>query len=328
MTAETISLRTLRRPARPVVRTGLDLSGERLRRTVRLGVRSLWLHRLRSFLTVLGIVFGVCSVIAMLAIGEGVSYEVQEQIRSLGSQNIILRSIKPPEEQKISERSNQSFLLVYGLTHLDLKRIKSTIPGVDVVVPGRIKRDDVWNISRRLGCEIMGTVPWYPQTRNQHVARGRFFTDSEMDEKAAVCVLGAEVAETLFPLSSPVGSDVRVGADYFRVIGVMEAASKGPKTAEATDNAKDSGGKRIFIPLETAKTRYGDTSFRARAGSQEAERVELHELTIRVTDRDQVVNVSQAIKELMEKNHQKKDYEMVVPLELLRRAERDRKSVV
>ena len=322
MTTQAISLRTLRRPARPVARAGLDLSIERLRRTIRLGLRSLWLHRLRSFLTVLGIVFGVCSVIAMLAIGEGVSFEVQEQIRSLGSQNIIIRSVKPPEEQKISERSNQSFMLVYGLTYNDLKRIKSTIPGVDVVVPGRIKRDDVWNISRRIGCEILGTVPWYPQTRNQRVARGRFFTDNEMDEKAAVCVLGAEVAETLFPLSSPIGGDVRVGPDYYRVIGVMEATGKGSKTSEASENTKDPGGKRVFIPLETARTRYGENSIRNRSGIQENERVELHELTIKIADRDQVVNVAQAIKDVLERNHKKKDYEIVVPLELLKRAER------
>ena len=88
---------------------------ERLKRTVRLGIKSLWLHRLRSLLTALGIVFGVCSVIAMLAIGEGASFEAQEQIKNLGSQNIILRSEKPPEEQKVSDKNNQSYVLQYGL---------------------------------------------------------------------------------------------------------------------------------------------------------------------------------------------------------------------
>src|SRR5438093_9800726 len=138
----------------------------RLRRAVRLGVKSLWLHRLRSLLTVLGIVFGVCSVIAMLAIGEGASYEAQEQIKNLGSQNIILRSVKPPEEQKVSDKGSQSYVLQYGLTYTDIKRIKSTIPGVTVVVPGRIMREYVWNISRRMDSEIMVTVPCYPQMLN------------------------------------------------------------------------------------------------------------------------------------------------------------------
>src|SRR6187399_2977766 len=100
---------------------------DRLKRSVRLAIKSLWLHRLRSLLTVMGIVFGVCSVIAMLAIGEGASSEAQEQIKNLGSQNIILRSVKPPEEQKVSDRNSQSYVLQYGLTYTDIKRIQSTI---------------------------------------------------------------------------------------------------------------------------------------------------------------------------------------------------------
>src|SRR6185369_5947255 len=112
------------------IRVVRGLSVLRLRRAVRLGIKSLWLHKLRSLLTVLGIVFGVCSVIAMLAIGEGASYEAQEQIKNLGSQNIILRSVKPPEEQKVSDKGNQSYVLQYGLTYLDIQRIRSTIPGV------------------------------------------------------------------------------------------------------------------------------------------------------------------------------------------------------
>src|ERR1051326_4436594 len=124
----------------------------RLGRTLRMALRSLWLHRLRSLLTVLGIVFGVCSVIAMLAIGEGASFEAQEQIKNLGSQNVILRSVKPPEEQKVTDRANQSYVLQYGLTYIDVQRIRSTIPGVTVIVPSRIMHDYVWNISRRVDC--------------------------------------------------------------------------------------------------------------------------------------------------------------------------------
>src|SRR5438874_3780161 len=237
-----------------------------LTRHLRLGLRSLWLHKLRSLLTVLGIVFGVCSVIAMLAIGEGASYSAQEEIKSLGSQNIILRSVKPPEEQKVSEKGSQSFVLQYGLTYTDINRIRSTIPGVSVVVPGRIMREYVWNISRRVDCEIMGTVPWYPQMRNHHIARGRFFSDDEMDDKANVCVIGAEMVRALFPLDSPLGKDVRVGGDYYEVIGVMEPRGKGVRTEESQENVK-AAADRMFIPLETAKTRYGEILMKRRSGS-------------------------------------------------------------
>ena len=201
---------------------GLGAALLRFRRTMRLGFRSLWLHRLRSLLTVLGIVFGVCSVIAMLAIGEGASFEAQEQIKNLGSQNIIIRSIKPPEEQKVSDKGSQNYVLEYGITYKDVVRIRSTIPGVTVVLPARNMRDYVWNISKRVDCDVIGTVPWYPEMRNHHVASGRFFTDADMEAQTSVCVLGAEMAPVLFPLESALGKHVRVGADYYQVIGIME----------------------------------------------------------------------------------------------------------
>src|SRR3989454_1579445 len=218
LTNPSASVRVIRRP-----------SLVRLKRVVRLGVKSLWLHKLRSLLTVLGIVFGVCSVIAMLAIGEGASFEAQEQIKNLGSQNIILRSIKPPEEQKVSDKGSQNYVLQYGVTYKDVKRIRATIPGVTVVLPARNIRDYVWNISRRVDSEVVGTVPWYPEMRNHHVASGRFFTDTDMESQASVCVLGAEMVPALFPLESPLGKHVRVGAEYYQVIGIMEPRGQGPK---------------------------------------------------------------------------------------------------
>ena len=294
---------------------------QRLRRAVRLGIKSLWLHRLRSLLTALGIVFGVCSVIAMLAIGEGASYEEQEQIKYLGSQNIILHSVKPPEAQKLSERgSESSFVLQYGLTYADIRRIQRTIPGVTVIVPGRLMRETVWNISRFADCEILGTVPWYPDMRNHHVAEGRFFSDAETLDKTSVCVLSPELAEKLFPLGSAIGGTIRVKSDYYRVVGVMEAAGKSPERGEGS--AAKTVTHRMFIPLSTARIRYGQILAKERAGSTEVEKIELHEVTIKVASREQVLDVSLAIKDVLERNHKKLDYELVVPLELLRRAER------
>jgi len=295
----------------------------RLQRAIRLGIRSLWLHRLRSLLTVLGIVFGVCSVIAMLAIGEGASFEAQEQIKNLGSQNIILHSVKPPEEEKVSNKGNQSYVLQYGITYTDVRRIRATIPGVTVVLPARNIRDYVWNISRRVDCEVVGTVPWYPEMRNHHVASGRFFNDADMDERTSVCVLGAEMAPALFPLDSPLGKHVRVGGEYYQVIGIMEPRGQGPKTEETGDAAtKTAAAHRMFIPLETAKQRYGEVLMRRRTGSFEAERVQLHEVTVKVASLEEVTGVADAIKAVLERNHKKKDYDIVVPLELLKRAER------
>ena len=298
----------------------------RLRRTVALGFKSLWLHRLRSLLTVLGIVFGVCSVIAMLAVGEGASYEAQEQIRKLGSKNIIVRSLKPEEERSVS--SEGSYVLEYGLTYRDLRRIQSTIPGVTVVMPGRIIRRHVWNGKYRVDAEIFGTVPWYPETRHLSLRSGRFFTHTETENKRNVCVLDARAVRKLFPLEEPLGQNVRAGADYYKVVGVLE-----PESTRATAASVKGGGNgteasalaRLYIPLTAAKDRFGEVLLKRRSGSFEAERVELHEATVTVHKQDDVEETALIVSDLLEKHHKKNDYEIIVPLELLRQAERTKR---
>ena len=294
----------------------------RLVTTIRLGVKSLWLHRLRSLLTVLGIVFGVCSVIAMLAIGEGASHEAQEQIKSLGSQNIIIRSVKPPEEQKPSN-NQANYVLDYGIKYADMRAIQQTIPGVTVSIPARLMREYAWHLDRRVDCEITATVPQYPEMRNHSLAAGRFFTEHEMGGRENVCVIGADMAQRLFPVNNPLGERVRVGSAYYKVIGVMNPRVANAELGENTDS--QAAADRMFIPLETARERFGEILMKRRSGSFESERIELHELTVQVERLDEVMPVSEAIQQLMAANHKKKDYDIVVPLDLLKRAERTKR---
>ncbi|HEY5482141.1 MAG TPA: ABC transporter permease, partial [Verrucomicrobiae bacterium] len=214
----------------------------------------------------------------------------------------------------------QLFLTALSLT-LSQHQFAPLFPGVTIVVPSRIMHEYVWNISRRVDSDIIGTVPWYPEMRNHPVARGRFFTDADMESSASVCVLGADMAQALFPLDSPLGRDVRVGGDYYRVIGVMEPRGKGVKTDETRPGAK-TAAQEMFIPLETAKTRFGEVLVKFRSGSLSAERVQLHEVTVKVASREEVLPVAEAVKAVLKHHHKKKDYEVVVPLELLKRAER------
>ena len=294
-------------------------------RIIKVGFKSLWLHRLRSLLTVLGIVFGVCSVIAMLAVGEGASHEAQEQIRQLGSNNIIVRSVKPTDEKRVS--TAQSYVIEYGITYLDVERIRQTIPDVTVVVPGRIIRDRVWNATQHVDAEIAGTVPWYPELRNLSLLDGRYFTDLEMDSRKNVCVLSEPMARRLFPLTPPVGNNVRIGSDYYNVIGVISqeavAAAAMANTAKQENSRSNAmATPRVYIPLTAAKSRFGEILVRRSSGSMEAEIVELHELIVQVHKQDAVEETSKVVEELFSRNHKKRDYEMIVPLELLRQAER------
>jgi len=272
----------------------------------------------------LGIVFGVGSVIAMLAVGEGASFEAQEQIRQQGSHNIIVRSVKPPEDETGS-RGN-SWMIEYGITGKDLQRIRETIPTVEAIVPARILRKKVWNIGRRVDCDVIGTLPSYSETRNFPVATGRFFSDADMDRQANVVVLGAEVVEELFPLESAIGNSVRIGKNYYTVIGIMEPRGAAPgetaKQGKAQAAAAQSSQKNVYIPLSTASSRFGEIIVKQSSGSREVERVEYHEATVKVTNLDDVIETSLIVRDLMELNHERLDFEVVVPLSLLQAAER------
>ncbi len=300
----------------PVLR--LVASPQHLWRTVSLGIKTIWLHKLRSFLTALGVVFGVASVVAMLAIGEGASHEAQEQIRKLGSQNIILQSVKPPDGQGSSGES-RSLISEYGLTTRDIEQIRLTVPGIRVVVPSRFITENIWNLDRSMDGQVMGVLPIYPEMRNREVIQGRFFNDLEMAERLPVCVLNQTLATTLFPLSTPTGKSVRVKGYYYKVIGVLQDEGQ----MVGTDaGAPTSAPAQLMIPFSTLMDQYGETFFRYRTGSFEAEKVEFHEAVIRVDEVDQVESRAEAVRHLMSTNHKKEDWRIIVPVELLKQAER------
>lgn len=300
-----------------------ELSLFRLKRAIILGIKSLWMHKLRSFLTALGIVFGVASVIAMLAIGEGASYEAQQQIKDLGSQNIILESVKPTNTTTAGEQE-RSLILEYGLTYRDIAQIQATVPGVEVTIPSRRVKDFLWNVSNSVDGVALGTVSWFPTMKNRELVRGRFFTEMEMKGRSPVCVLTESLARNLFPLDEPIGQTVRMKNSYFRVVGVIEddSAIAAAAESELEGGGDSSEGMEMMIPISTLEDHFGEVLFKYRSGSFEAEKVEFHEVTARIEQPDQVMPAAMAIQHILETNHDEVDYKMTVPLDLLQRAER------
>ncbi|MBI3879350.1 MAG: ABC transporter permease [Verrucomicrobia bacterium] len=290
-------------------------------RTVQLGVKSLLLHKMRSILTMLGIIFGVCSVIAMLAIGEGASYEAQEAIKKLGSANVILRSVKPVDDASNSQQGRRSYVSEYGLTYADVDRLKQTIPGLRRVLPIRILRDDARVNESHLECQVIGTTPLYAEIHNLEAVRGRFLADIDERQDRNVCVMTATFADRLFPYQDPLGGFIRIGSDYYHVVGLVRetgTVDKRPQTSQPEGHALD---QNVYIPLGTMRARFGETVIRRSAGSYQAEKVELHEITVQMRDTEGVEIGTPQLKTLLDRFHPKKDYEMIVPLELLKQAQ-------
>jgi putative ABC transport system permease protein len=290
-------------------------------RTVQLGIKSLLLHKMRSILTMLGIIFGVCSVIAMLAIGEGASYEAQEAIKKLGSANVIIRSIKPVDDASNGQQGRRSYVSEYGLTFADVDRLKQTIPGVKRVLPMRIIREDARFNESHLECQIIGTTPLYSEINNLEVTRGRFLADLDERQALNICVMTATFADRLFPYQDPLGEHIHIGADYYKVVGLVRetgSADKRPQTAQAEGQTIDNN---VYIPLATMRNRFGETVVRRSAGSYQAEKVELHQITVQMRDTEAVEVASTQLRTLLDRFHTKKDTEMIVPLQLLKQAQ-------
>ncbi len=302
----------------------MNLISFQLLSVVRLGIKSLLLHKLRSMLTMLGIIFGVCSVIAMLAIGEGASYEAQEAIKKLGSDNIILRSVKPPEDSKQSGTGRGS-AIDYGLTYKDAARIQSTIPGVVRVLPVRIIRENVRFAANNLPCQVIGTLPFYTEIVGLDILRGRFL--AEMDETISgnVCVLTVGLAQRLFPFQDPLEHSVRIDAFYYRVVGLVREKNMPEQRTQTAKAEGDPLDNNVYIPLSTSRTRFGEVLIRRSAGSFEMEKIELHQLTVQMRDPTAVESADPQIKTLLGHFHSKVDYETIVPLQLLRQAEQTKR---
>ncbi len=286
-------------------------------RAVRTGVKSLLLHKLRSLLTTLGVLFGTSSVIAMLAIGEGASFEAQEQIKLLGSQNVILRSLKPQEDP--NQGNQPSRVVTYGLTDEDLQRIEDTFPAGSGVVPVREIYGEVRYQDRAMDARVLATRPEHQSLTGRLLWEGRFLSAGDERGHSNVCVLGTEVARSLAPLESLLGKRIKVGADYYTVVGTLA-----PRVRFGGDRPQagaDVTGE-IFIPFETARKWYGRLQVRVRAGSFDMEEVDLHEIIVAVDQPQNVPLVADAAREMLARFHgDKHDYEVVVPLELLARAE-------
>ncbi len=285
-------------------------------RLARMAWKSLWLHRLRSLLTALGVLFGVASVVAMLAIGEGASQDAQAQIRRLGSRNLLLASVAPTGGTNASER--QSMVLSYGLLRSEAQRLRETLPGVARLVARRDVPGEVWYGGRKFNTRLLGTEPAYAEVANLRVERGRFLGTADAEERRPVVVLGAEAAERLFLSADPLDRLVRVGADAYRVVGVL--ARRGEGTG-GTAGAGGESDEALFVPLETLSERFGRAvTFRA-AGSRTREAVELHRITVEARTVEDVEPVAQVLRAFLAQAHPKDDVRLTVPLELLRQAE-------
>ncbi|WP_152050434.1 ABC transporter permease [Tautonia marina] len=294
----------------------------RVWRSVNLGVKSLLLHKLRSSLTILGVVFGVAAVIMMLAVGEGAARDAQEQIAQLGATNIIYRSVKPSQDAQSQKSGGRpSRVLNYGLKYEDFDRILATVPTITKALPIREIKREVRRSNQSMEARVVGTTHDYQEFNRLQIERGRFLLPSDNEHYENYCVLAAETARTLFPFENPLRQSIKIGSDYYTVVGVTKP--RGSTAAIGGSMAAQEYDKDVYIPLNTCRARFGERILSSRAGSQEAEETQLSQITLQVKEIDEVPMTAPVIEAAVQPFHEeKKDVDMVVPYELLEQAKR------
>lgn len=292
------------------------LASDKGRRILVLALRSLWLHKLRAFLSVLGIIIGTGAVIALMAFGEGSMHDALEDIRRQGATNIIIRSVKPPDDASTQRRS---YIADYGLKYDDYEKFL-TIPVVTRRVPMRIFSTQVRRLEWTHNGRVVATTPEYTEVNQLKLAAGRFLTQEDDRQMSNVAVLAANVAERLFPFEDPLGQTVCLGTHFYRVVGVIK--ERMPTGGAGGSQAAEDFNNDVYIPLQTCRARFGERIFIRQSGSRSGEKVDLHQVTLTISDPDKVRPAGDVVREMLERYHLKKDWELTIPLDLLEVAER------
>jgi len=294
--------------------------------TFKLGLNNIRLHKLRSLLTSLGIIFGVAAVICMLSISEGASADEMRLIQLLGTRNIIVNSVKPPQAAQGSQRNTN--LVEYGITRDDVALIETTIPRLSHVVPLKTVSYNVRRGEHQRSLDVIGTTPEFFEVVNIQVGRGRSLTDEDMTGRTNVCVIGEQVRRDLFPFEDPVGEIILAerypSAVPFTVVGILERVETAGAPARGVEE-RDLN-REILIPLSTASVQFSDTTRRVGAGSREFIKMQYSGLYVRADDLESVLPVSQMVQRVFEHNHNQADYEIKVPLARLKMAEKKKKN--
>ncbi len=296
------------------------------RRIVQVAFDALAAHKLRTFLTMLGVIFGVGAVIAMLSIGEGAKQEAMEQISILGINNVIIRA-KIPDEGLSSDRG---LARSPGLSLADADNILQFTDMIAGVVPQRFEAvSTIYYGSEEASARVVATLPSYIYSSSIEVERGRFITDIDNETFANVCVLGAKAKRSLFAFEDPVGKVVRIGDLNFVVIGVMMDKYIGRGKVEGFE--LKNLNEDIYIPFKTALKKFDRVPAAAErhyySSDEEEEQKyntpEIDQLTVTVTDLKYVPAVTKLVDRILSRRHYGvDDYETVVPESLLRQSQK------
>ncbi|MGQ0813901.1 MAG: ABC transporter permease [Gemmatimonadota bacterium] len=313
--------------------------------SIRIALDAVSRNKLRAGLTSLGILFGVASVIAMLAIGSGAEQEILEQLRLLGTNNFVIQPIEEQEEGEARDQGDkEQKRFSPGLNMNDARSIKAVLPRVDAVSGELVLQTLITREGHRRSGKLVGVDTTYFRLLNLSLAQGRGFTPIEVEGSAPVAIIGHGVKTRFFTTEAPLGRRIKVGENWLTVVGVLTDRQVPQETAGRL-GIRDAN-MDVYVPLSTGVLRFRNRSQVTAADIQRlarrfnndndnaanldeavrAERANYHQLDriiVRVNDAEYVASVADVARRMLTRRHnQVVDFEISVPELLLKQEQR------
>lgn len=306
----------------------------------RVAFESVLINKLRGMLTALGIVFGVAAVIAMLAIGSGAKRYLLDQMKLVGTNNIVfthlsLEKKKDADEEKASSeattQNNNSKLETWapGMSVADLSAI-AQIPTVELMSPEIIRSTKTIYNGKILDARCIGVQNSFFELNQLDVSKGELFSQEQIVHSKPVCVIGKNVETKLFNGKDPIGETIKCGNYYFTVIGVLERRSITKETLTSL-GLRDMNSD-IYIPLNVSLVRFGDRSvirkeFLGRRGmnmrNEKVEMQQIDKLVVRVNDTKYLQSTADVMARMLKRRHGGQlDFTMEIPELLIKQQQK------
>jgi putative ABC transport system permease protein len=312
----------------------------------KIGAEALIANRFRAILTSLGIIFGVAAVIAMLAIGAGTEKEIIEQIKQIGSNNIVIKSRiekkKASEEDPSVQAKQENGKYSPGLTLADAENILATIPEVNFVSPEIESEMQFYSEGLVTSGNLIGITNHYFETNNLLVNEGLQFSHDQLQNSAPVCIIGRGIKAKLFSKTEPIGQRLKCGGTWLTVVGVLENRDVSQSAAQKLSIRNVN--TEVYIPVNTMLMRFINRSNVTVSDIKRANQQSMDEgnsqpqatgdenyhqidrMVVNMKDSKHIEGAVQLIEKMLMRRHfEVDDYEIVVPELLLKQEQRTRK---
>jgi putative ABC transport system permease protein len=280
-----------------------------IRENVKIAIYGLRDHKFRSFLTMLGIIFGTASVITMVSIGEGAKKQAMAKYQDLGVSNIIIRD----KDLTDSDLEQTRMKFSQGLSVDDTRAIAEIVPGVMGIAPQSETKLEAMYSDKSSKATVIGITPEVTNILNYRIDKGTFIDQDHFTRELKVCVLGANIARELFNFEDPLGKNIKFGDQWFEVTGVLQ--TKALFTETVGELAARDLNNDIYIPLSTFQKRIPKTNILSS---------ELKQVTVKLESSKTLIESAAVIRTILTRRHfNNDDFSIVIPYELMEQEKRE-----